>query len=105
MTNKNSTKTKRRPQNTSKRAPKRIGSTQKTEENPKYHESIPKVPISLPEVLQNPQFTLFQHDDHGKPNETNGDPKTLQKQPKQEEDQPQKLKKIPKAIDTPQKSV
>jgi len=40
---------------------------QKTEENPKYHESTPKVPISLPEILQNPQFTLFHHDDKHEP--------------------------------------
>jgi len=63
----NPTKTKRRPQNASKRAPKRTGSTQKTEEIPIYHESTPKGPISLPEVLQNPVFTLFHHDDQHEP--------------------------------------
>ena len=52
----------------SKRAPKRTGSTQKTEENPKYHESIQKVALSLPDVLQNPQFTLSHHDDQHETN-------------------------------------
>jgi len=99
MTNMNPTKTQRRPQNTSKRAPKRTGSTQKTEENPKYHESTPKVPLSLPEVLQNPQFTLFQHDDHGKPNETQWRPQNTSKTPQtrtESEEKTTKTKKFPR---------
>jgi len=94
VTNKNTTKTQRRPQNTSKRAPKRTGTTQKSEETPKYHESITKVPLSLPEVLQNPQFTLFQHDDHGKPNETQWRPKNTSKTHKQEMNQKKKQQKL-----------
>jgi len=94
-TNMNPTKTKRRPQNTLERAPKRTGSTQKTEENPKYHEYTPKVPLSLPEVLQKPQFTLFQHDEHGKHNETQRRPQNTSKTPQKKRGSPPKLKEIP----------
>ena len=79
MTNMNPNKPNGDHKTRQKRAPKRTGTTQKTEENPKYHESTTKVPLSLPEVLQNPQFTLFQHDDYGKPNETQWRPKNTSK--------------------------
>jgi len=63
MTNMNPIKRNGDTKTRQKRAPKRTGSIQKTEENPQNHESIPKVPLILPEVLQNPQLTIFRHDD------------------------------------------
>ena len=66
-TNENPTKTQWRPQNTSETPQTRTGSNPKTKENPKSHRSTPKVPLNLPDVLQNPQFTLFHHDDQHEP--------------------------------------
>ena len=75
-------KTQRRPQNTSKTPQKRTGSPPKMKENAKYHESTPKVPLNLPDVLQNPQFTLFDHDGHGKNNKTQRRPQNTSKTPR-----------------------
>jgi len=56
-------KTQRRPQNMSKTPQTRTGSLRNMKENPKSHRSTPKVPVNLPDVLQNPQFTIFHHGD------------------------------------------
>ena len=42
--------------------------TPKTKEKPKSHRSTPKVPLNLPDVLQNPQLTISHHDDQHEPN-------------------------------------
>ena len=94
MTNMNPNKPNGDHKTRQKRAPKRTGTTQKTEENPKYHESIPKVPLSLPDVLQKPQSTLFQHDDQHEPNETQWRPQNTSKTPKQELHQKKKQQKL-----------
>ena len=96
MTTENPTKPNGDPK-TRQKHPKKKGSTQKTEENPKYHESTPKVPLSLPEVLQNPQFTLFQHDDHGKPNKTRRRPQNTSKTPQTRTGSNPKMKEKPKS--------
>jgi len=59
--------TQRRPQNTLKTPQTITGSNPKMKENPKSHRSTPKVPLNLPDVLQNPQFTIFHHDDKQEP--------------------------------------
>ena len=83
MTNMNPNKPNGDHKTRQKRAPKRTGTTQKTEENPKYHESTPKVPISLRDVLQNPQFTLFHYDDQQEQNENQMEtPKHVKNTPK-----------------------
>ena len=61
-------KTKQTPKNTSKTPQTRTGSNPKMKENTKSQRSTPKVPLNLPDVLQNPQFTLFHNDDQQEPN-------------------------------------
>ena len=42
--------------------------SEKMKENLKSHRSTPKVPLNLPDVLQNPKFTISHHDDQHEPN-------------------------------------
>jgi len=68
MTNVNPIKHNGDPKTRQKESQNEQDQPKKREENPIYHESTPKVPLSLPEILQNPQFTLFHHDDQQEPN-------------------------------------
>ena len=67
-TNENLTKPNGDHKTRQKEPQTRTGSTPETKENPKSHRSTPKVPLNLPDVLQNPQFTLFHHGDQQEPN-------------------------------------
>ena len=68
MTNMNRIKPNGDQKTRYKESQKEQDQPKKKEENRKYHESNPKVPLNLPDVLQNPQFTLFHHDDQQEPN-------------------------------------
>ena len=101
MTNKNPTKTQRRPQNTSKTRQTRTESEEKTTETKKFPRKPPKTHLIFSKTQNLLPFIFTTNENPTKPN---GDPKTRQKQPKQEQDQTQKRKKTTKAIDPPQKS-
>jgi len=68
MTNMNPNKPKGDHKTRQKEPQKEQEQRKKTEKKTKYHESTPKIPISLCDVLQNPQVTLFHHDDQKEPN-------------------------------------
>jgi len=68
-------------------------------ENPKSHRSTPKVDLNLPDVLQNPQFTLFHYDDNKNPTKTQRRRKNTSKTPQtrtESEEKTTKTKKFPR---------
>ena len=101
MTNKNPTKTQRRPQNTSKTPQTRTASEEKTTKTKQFPRKPPETHLIFSKT-HNPHPFIFTTKEN--PTKPNGDPKTRQKHLKQEEDQTQKQKKTPKATDPPQKS-
>ena len=100
MTNMNPTKTKRRPQNTSKTPQTRTASEQKTTETKKFPRKPPKTHLIFSKTQNQLPFIFTTNE---KTTKDNRDHKTHKKHPKQEQDQTQKRKKKTKAIDTPQK--
>ena len=101
MTNKNPTKTQRRPQNTSKTPQTRTASEEKTTKTKKFPRKPPETHLIFSKTHNPLPLNFTTNENSTKPN---GDKITCQKHPKQEQDQTQKRKKIPKAIDPPQKS-
>jgi len=100
-TNMNPTKTKRRPQNTSKTTQTGIASEEKTTKTKKF----PRKPIQTHLIFSKSHNPLpFKFTTNKNSTKHNGHHKTRQKHTKQEQDHPQKRKKTPKAIDPPEKS-
>ena len=101
MTNKNPTKTQRRPQNTSKTPQTRTASEEKTTEKKKFPRKRPETHLIFSKTHNPLPINFTKNENTTKPN---GHPKTRQKHPKQEQDQTPKRKKNPKAKDPTQKS-
>jgi len=101
MTNMNPTKTQRITQHTSKAPQIRTASEEKTTKIKKFPRKTIETHLIFSKTHNPHPFTFTTNENLTKLNE---DPKTRQKHPKQEQDQTQKRKKIPNAIDPPQKS-
>ena len=102
MTNKNPTKTKRRPQNTSKTAQTRTASEEKTTKTKQFPRKPPETHLTFSKTHNPLPFNFTINENSTK---QNGHPKTRQKHPKKEQDRTQKRKKNPKAKDPPEKSL
>jgi len=101
MTNKNPTKTKQRPKNTSKTPQRRTASEEKTTKTKKFPQKQRESHLIFSKTYNPHPFVFISNENQTKPN---GDPKTRQKHPKQEQVHHQKWKKNPKAKDPTQKS-
>jgi len=86
-TNMNPTKTKRRPQNTSKTRQTRNASEEKTIKIKKFSQKLPETHLTFFKTHSPNPFNFTTNENSTK---HNGHPKTQEKHPKQEQDHPQK---------------
>ena len=94
MTTENPTKPNGDPKTRQKHPKQEQDHPQNWKKFPQNHRSTAKVPLNLPDVFQNPQFTLSQHDDQHEPNENPMEtPKHVKNTPNKNRIKPQNERK------------